>query len=151
MNSRSSVIAVMVLAAALPSSLYAKKKNDTERAVVEKMEAVPCGAKQRGVSGVGSLWASVGVTHVNSDEKLCPQYLLRTDEKEYEIRPTDSKHTYILPVGQEGEFKIKDNRMVLRIPDSDNRKMRTYEVVAIRQTDADSGAKQASDASAAKP
>src|ERR1700679_3871740 len=117
MSVKSFVIVVVAPVAAVPSSLYAKKKNDGERVMVEKMEAVPCGAKQRGVSGVGSLWASGGLTHMNSDEKLCPQYLLRTDEKEYEIRPTDHKHPFLLPVGQEGEFKIKDNHMFLKFFD----------------------------------
>ncbi len=51
------------------------------------MEAVPCGAKQTGLAGLGALWGSAGITHINSNEKLCPQYLLRTDEMDYEIRP----------------------------------------------------------------
>jgi hypothetical protein len=40
------------------------------------MEAVPCGAKQKGLSGFE---ASVGITDVHSNEKLCPQYLLRSE------------------------------------------------------------------------
>jgi hypothetical protein len=68
---------------------------------------------------------------VNSDEKLCPQYLLRTDEMEYHIRPTDGKHPVVLPVGKEGEFKIKKDRMFLKIPDGDH-KTRTYQVVAMK-------------------
>jgi hypothetical protein len=38
---------------------------------------------------LGALWGSVGITHINSNEKLCPQYLLRTDQMDYEIRPID--------------------------------------------------------------
>ena len=66
--------------------------------MLEKMEAVPCGARQRGLSGLGSVWASVGITAVNSSEKLCPQYVLRTDELEYEIRPTDYKHPVVFTI-----------------------------------------------------
>src|SRR5579871_6410702 len=65
-----------------------KNKKDEQRGMVEKMDSIPCGAKQRGVSGVGSVWASIGITHINSQEKLCQQYLLRTDDTDYEIRPT---------------------------------------------------------------
>lgn len=147
---RNSVILLLAFICLAPLAAHAKKKQG-ERAMLEKMEAVPCGARQRGVSGIGSLWASAGITHVNSDEKLCPQYLLRTDEKEYEIRPTDGKHPVVLPVGQEGEFKIKKNLMFLSIPESDDKKIRTYQVVAIRQLDAGSDHGEASDASAAKP
>jgi hypothetical protein len=135
MKIKSSLILLLVLISAVPSS--AGKKKHPERGMLEKMEAVPCGAKQKGVTGLGTLWASVGITHVNSDEKLCPQYLLRTDEMDYEIRPTDLKHATILPVGQEGEFKIKKNRMYLIFPDSPDRKTRSYEVVGMNPTSVD--------------
>jgi hypothetical protein len=103
--------------------------------MLEKMEAVPCGAKERGLTGLGTVWASVGVTHVNSDEKLCPEYLLRTDEMEYHIRPMDAKHPTVLPIGHEGEFKIKNDRMFLKVDDGD-RKTRSFRVVSENPTDA---------------
>lgn len=107
------------------------KKKHANRAMIEKMEAVPCGAKERGLTGLGSVFGSVGVTHVNSDEKLCPQYLLRTDDMEYHVRPLDHNHPVILPVGKEGEFKVSNDKLDMRIPDGD-RKMRHYQVVAMK-------------------
>ena len=68
---------------------------------------------------------------MNSNEKLCPQYLLRTDEMDYEIRPIDLKHATILPVGHEGEFKVKKNEMLLTFPEGSDRKTRSYEVVGM--------------------
>lgn len=121
---------VLTLLAAAPVYAGGKKKNQQERAMLEKMEAVPCGAKQRGLSGLGSFWASVGITAVNSNEKLCPQYLLRTDDMDYRIRPMNLKHPEVLPIGHEIVFKIKKDRMLLKVPDSD-KKMRPYEVVAM--------------------
>lgn len=112
--------------------LGAKKKKQAERGMLEKMEAVPCGAKEKGITGLGSIFASAGIQDVHSTEKLCPQYLLRTDAMEYHIRPTDGKHPVILPVGKEGEFKIKKDKMLLKVPDGD-KKTRTYQVVAITQ------------------
>src|ERR1700692_244702 len=116
-----------------------KKKDQSERGMLEKMEAVPCGAKERGLTGLGTIWASAGITHVNSDEKLCPEYLLRTDDMEYHIRPTDAKHPTVLAVGHEGVFKIKNDVMFLKVEDSDN-KMRAYRVVAVSPTVADNQA-----------
>ena len=130
MRFRNSVILICVLVAAVPVSAGGKKKNVPERAMLEKMEAVPCGAKQKGLNGLGSFWASVGITHVNSDEKLCPQYLLRTDEMDYRIRPMDLKHPVILPIGQEVVFKIRKDRMLVGVTDGD-KKMREYELVAM--------------------
>jgi hypothetical protein len=149
MSIKSSLILVLVLVSAIPLSVSAKKKQP-ERGMLENMEAVPCGAKQRGLSGLGGLWASVGVTHVNSDEKLCPQYLLRSDENEYEIRPTD-KHPTLLPVGHEAEFKVKKDVIFLKVRDGDDRKTRSYQVVRIKPTNPDSDCQKSSSAQSSQP
>ena len=126
------VIAALALVMVVPTSAAAKnKKKHGQRGMLESMQSVPCGLKERGVSGIGSLFGSIGVQHVNSNEKLCTQYLLRTDEMEYHIRPLDTKHVVLLPVGHEGEFKLKKDRMVLRIPDED-KKAREYQVIAMQ-------------------
>lgn len=127
-------LVVLILISAIPVSANGKK--DGQRAMLEKMYAVPCGASQKGLAGLGSLWASVGITHMTSNEKLCPQYLVRTDQMEYEIRPMNLKHASLLPVGHEAVIKIKKNRMLLRVADSGNHKMRSYEVVGMSQNQA---------------
>jgi len=133
------LIPALVLAMAIPAGAAEKhKKKGAERGMLERMEAVPCGAKQRGFTGIGSIFASAGIEAVNSEEKLCPQYMLRTDEMEYHIRPADKKHAVLLPVGEEGEFKIKKNRMYLKIPDGDKKK-RAYEVVSMKPLNHDEG------------
>src|SRR5215472_4689173 len=99
MNRRTPLALMLMLSLAVPA--LARKKH-ADRAMIERMEAVPCGAKERGFTGIGSVFASIGITHVNSEEKLCPQYLLRTDDVEYHVRPLDHKHNVILPVGKEG-------------------------------------------------
>jgi hypothetical protein len=79
---------------------------------------------------------------VNSDEKLCPQYEVVSDEMEYHIRPTDTKHPIVLPVGKEIVFKIKKDRMYLRVADGDQ-KMLTYTVVAEKPANSDTNAQNA--------
>jgi hypothetical protein len=144
MNAKIPVILALVATSAAP--LFAgggDKKKPPERATLERMEAVPCGAKQKGLAGLGTLWASAGITDVHSDEKLCPQYTLLTDEMQYDVRPTDLKHATILPVGKEIEFKIKKDRMYLKVPDA-HQKVQAYEVVAMKPTSSDASAKAAS-------
>jgi hypothetical protein len=148
MNFKSSIALALVLVSALPMVAGGKKKKVAPRAMLEKMEAVPCGAKQRGLSGLGTIWASAGITHVNSDEKLCPQYLLRTDDMDYEIRPTDAKHPTVLPVGQEVEIKLKNDKMMVKDPDG---KTRSYKVVAMRPVSQDDQAQDVSHKSQEKP
>jgi hypothetical protein len=143
MSFKTALILALVLISAVPLSADEKKKKQPERALLEKMEAVPCGAKEKGITGLGTVWASAGITHVNSDEKLCPQYMVITDEMEYHIRPTDTKHPVLLPVGKEIEFKIKKDQMFLKVVDGDN-KMETYHVVSMKPTNSDTEAQNSS-------
>jgi hypothetical protein len=143
MKTQAFVVVALVLAVVLPAS--AGKKKHSDRAMIEKMEAVPCGAKEKGITGLGSVFASAGIEHVNSDEKLCPQYLLRSDEMEYHVRPLDKKHPVILPVGKEGEIRVDKDKLYLTAVDGD-RKTRPYQVVSMKPTGGD-----ADKAATAKP
>ena len=134
------LIAAVMLVLALPSIAEGKsKKKQAQRGMLESMQSVPCGVKERGITGLGSIFGSVGIQHVNSNEKLCPQYLFRTDELDYHIRPLDTKHAVILPVGHEGEFKIKKDLLFLKVPDED-KKTREYQVVSVHPVKSEGGA-----------
>jgi hypothetical protein len=136
MKVKKSLIAALLLLLAVPSIAVAKDKKG-QRGMLESMQSVPCGAKERGVTGLGSVFASVGVEHVNSHEQLCPQYLLRTDEMEYHIRPLDLKHAAVLSVGHEAEFKIRKDRLFLKTADG-KEKAQAYQVVAMQPIGAES-------------
>src|ERR1700739_407211 len=151
MNIRGIFVFLLALILAVPLSAHDKKKNWVERGILEKMDAVPCGAKQTGLAGLGALWGSAGITHINSNKKLCPQYLLRTDQMDYEIRPIDLKHATLLPIGEEGEFKIKKNEMILTVTKGSDHKARSYEVVSMNPANPDSGTAKSSSASADDP
>ena len=128
---RISVIAVLVVGLGFPSGALGKdKKKHPPRGMIESMQSISCGVHSRGLNGLGSVFGSVGIEHVNSNEKLCPQYLLRTDDVEYHIRPVDLKHDVLLPIGHEAEFKIKKDRIFLKVPDGD-KKTRKYQVISM--------------------
>lgn len=147
MNTKRIFALLLGLGLAVPLSAHDKKKTGNDRGILEKMEAVPCGAKETGLAGLGALWGSAGITHINSNEKLCPQYLLRTDQMDYEIRPLDLKHATILPIGKEGEFKIKKNEMVLTMTEGADQKPRDYEVVSMDPANPDTSDAKSSSAS----
>jgi hypothetical protein len=140
MNIKTSFILTLSLVLAVSTIAESKdKKKHAPRGMVESMQSVPCGAKERGLAGLGSVFGSVGVQHVNSHEQLCTQYLFRTDEMEYHIRPLDTKHAALLPVGHEGEFKIKKDRMYLKAVDGE-KKARPYQVVSMQPLNSESKA-----------
>ena len=141
MNIKGTFVLLLALIAASPLSAHDKKKDDNGRGILEKMDAVPCGAKETGLAGLGALWGSAGITHINSNEKLCPQYLLRTDQMDYEIRPLDLKHATLLPLGKEGEYRINKDEMVLTMTAGSDQKARRYEVVSMNQANPDGESK----------
>src|SRR5260370_12180771 len=70
MKGQTLLVTMCALALAVPA--FARDKKHANRAMIEKMEAVPCGAKERGLTGLGSVFGSIGATPVDSDETLCP-------------------------------------------------------------------------------
>jgi len=90
---------------AVPLSASPKKKKGRAQAMFRKMEAVPCGANKEAYR----LGHDMGIGRKLPRElrrKLCPQYLLRTDEWNITFaRPTVT--SVVLPVGHEVEYKIK--------------------------------------------
>src|SRR5215469_6915937 len=110
------------LSGLLPSvSVAHKKERFAETGRLVEMQDVPCGTRQKGLAGVGNIFASVGVTDVNAKDKLCQEYILRTADEEYRIRPVDEKHAGLLPVGAESEFRIKKDRILLSVPEGDGK------------------------------
>jgi hypothetical protein len=53
---------------------------------------------------------------------------------EYQVRPTD-KHPVVLPVGHEGEFKVKGALYLRMAEGQGDRKMRAYQVVSEKPLD----------------
>jgi hypothetical protein len=137
------IVAALLLLLAVSGFAAGKERKTSQRGMLESMQSVPCGSKERGVTGVGSVFASVGVAHVNSHEQLCPQYYFRTDEMDYHIRPADMKHAGVLPVGKEAEFKIKKNRLFLRVPGED-KKAHEFVIVAMQPATAENKVEGAS-------
>jgi hypothetical protein len=69
---------------------------------------------------------------------------------EYHIRPVDTKHSILLPVGQEAVFRIKKGRLYLSIPDGD-RKARPFHIVAMQPMNLDSESAASSHRGSDKP
>jgi hypothetical protein len=161
MRTRQLLITAILLALGLGASSIAeaKDKKKPERGMLESMQSVPCGAKERGVTGLGSIFGSVGVEHVNSHEQLCPQYLLRTDEMDYHIRPVDLKHAEVLPVGQEAVFKLEKGQLMLRVKDGDKKdgdkskykKEQPFQVVSMEPAKSGNGVESTNYKPAEKP
>ena len=81
------------------------------------MESVSCVPNDGGVAK-----ASFG-PHMPvpvEDEKLCPEYILRSEGLPYRIRPRDHKHSVLLPMGEQAQSHFQKDRQALQIEDLNN-------------------------------
>lgn len=141
------LVSVLLLAAgasmlASRPSLAKSKTSFTESGTLTEMQAVPCGSRAKGFTGIGGLLATAGLEDVNSKDKLCQEYVLRTSYIEYRIRPVNDKEPALLPVGEKSRFRIVKDRVLLSVPDGDG-KVREYKVVGMRPLHAETDSQRA--------
>jgi hypothetical protein len=65
-----------------------------------------------------------------TQEVLCQEYILQAERVIYRIRPRDEKHPVILPVGEQAQFRLEKDKMLLSVEDLDG-KVREYIVVSM--------------------
>jgi hypothetical protein len=112
--------------------LQAKARPAYEKGVVAQMDSTTCGyAEKDGKTLAGQIFGTDG-QHKKTQETLCQEYILRGDRITYRIRPRDDKHPTLLPIGETAEFRIHKDKLLLRIPEADD-KEREYVVVSMTQ------------------
>jgi len=95
-----------------------------------QMDSAECGVDEN--SGKSFVCEVVGTdsAHKKTHALLCQEYLLQSDTVIYRIRPVDEKHTVLLPVGQNAQYRIHKDKMLLQVEDDDD-KERAYSVVSM--------------------
>ncbi len=120
------------LLAGLVGVAFGKEGPYRQKGVLADMQSVPCGYTEKGGPTLAGAIIT-GAEHKKSHELLCQEYTVKTDRVTYRIRPTDEKHPALLPVGELAEFRLKKDKMLLKIPEVD-KKEREYIVVAMTAT-----------------
>ena len=124
---KSRIILGVVLVA---SVAYAKDPKPRQSGKLLQMESVACGVDENsGKSFAGEL-IGTDSAHKKTHELLCQEYVLQTERVIYRIRPRDEKHPVLLPVGEQAQFRMQKDKMVLRVEDLDD-KDREYTVVSM--------------------
>src|SRR5215475_13421087 len=131
---RSCLVFAIVL---LASMAYGKDAKPRQSGKLLQMESVACGVDENsGKSVVGEL-IGTDSAHKKTHEMLCQEYILQTDKIVFRIRPRDEKHPVLLPVGEQAQFRIQKDKMILRVEDLDD-KDREYNVVSMTPRDSPS-------------
>lgn len=127
--------AVIVLAA----SAYARDPKPYQTGTLLRMDAVHCGTSEKDAKSFAGELLGTDSGNKKSQEVLCQEYVLQTDNVIYRLRPRDDKHPPLLPIGGHAQFRLDKDKMVLRVEDLDN-KDRNYIVVSMAPRNADAPA-----------
>jgi hypothetical protein len=95
----------------LTATAYGKEPKAYQSGKLLQMDSVSCAAQK-------------------TQQLLCQEYVLQTDKVDYRIRPRDAKHAVLLPVGEQAQFRLDKNKMLLRVQHLDNTE-RDYIVVSV--------------------
>ena len=126
----------------------AKEKRAFEKGVLVQMDSSSCGYSEKdGKTVAGQIFGTDG-QHKNTKEVLCQEYILKSDRVIYRIRPKDDKHPVLLPVGESAEFRIHKDKMILRVPESEDKEREYFVISMTPRTDAAENHKVSAQASA---
>ena len=119
------VLIVVVMCTAV---LSARNASRNRLGVLLRMESVPCGAVEASAFSKAVLGAPAPVPV--QDDRLCQEYVLRSEGLYYRIRSRDRKHPVLLPIGEQAQFRLHRDRMLLQVEDFDS-KSYEFTVLAI--------------------
>jgi len=126
MGYKSLVLASVLLAA----TAYAKEPKAYQSGKLLQMDSVKCGVDEKDAKSFAGEVIGTDSGHKKTQELLCQEYVLETDKTVYRIRPKDQKHPALLPIGEQAEFRLEKDKLLLRVEDQDS-KEREYIVVSM--------------------
>jgi hypothetical protein len=119
----------------------AKDPPSYEKGKLLSMTSVKCGTEQSSGKNLASELIGTDSGHSNTEDLLCQEYTIQTERLVYRIRPKDTKHPALLPVGDNVDFRVHKDKLYLRAPESDD-KEREYSVLSIEMRDGTSSTKR---------
>jgi hypothetical protein len=99
--------------------LHAKNASRNRLGVLLRMESVPCSAVE--TSALSKALLGTPAPAPAQDDRLCQEYVLRSEGLYYRIRSRDRKHPVLLPIGEQAQFHLRRDRMLLQVEDFDSR------------------------------
>ena len=127
-------ILVGTLALAAASVALAKDPPSYDKGTLLSMDSSMCGTAEKGSRTVTGEILGTDGEHKNTEQVLCQEYVLQGDRIVYHIRPTDTKHPILLPVGDSVQYRVRKDKMYL-LDREDDKKEREYSVISMRVRD----------------
>ena len=115
---------------ALAAAAYAKEPKPYQTGKLLQMDSVLCGTAEKDAKSFAGEMLGTDSGSKKTQEVLCQEYVLQAARVIYRIRPRDEKHPVLLPVGEQAQFRLQKDKMLLRVEDLDS-KEREYIVVSM--------------------
>ena len=125
---RSKLMLCVVLG--LASAAYAKDPKPYQTGKLLQMDSVQCGMAEKEAKSFAGEMLGTDSGSKKTQELLCQEYVVQAERVIYRIRPRDEKHPVLLPVGEQAQFRLQKDKMLLRVEDLDS-KEREYIVVSM--------------------
>jgi len=119
------------LTLAVATVTLAKDPPSYDKGVLLSMDASSCGMAEKGGKSVTGEILGTDGEHKNTQEVLCQEYVLQGDRIVYHIRPVDTKHPQLLPVGDSVRYRIHKDKMYVLDREGDT-KEREYTVTSMK-------------------
>ena len=110
--------------------LCSAKEHDYQKGTLIRMDSSSCGSQEKGSKTVAGEILGTDGEHKQTQQLLCQEYILQADHVIYRIRPADDKHPVLLPIGETAQFRISKDKLILRVPEL-NDKEHEYVVVSM--------------------
>jgi hypothetical protein len=124
-------ILVAILVSFGASASFAKDPPSYDKGTLLSMDSAACGTAEKGSKTVAGEILGTDGEHKNTEQVLCQEYVLQGDRIVYHIRPTDTKHPALLPVGDSVQYRLRKDKMYV-LDREGNQKEREYSVISMR-------------------
>ena len=122
-------VAVLVLAFA-PLGL-AKDPPSYDKGTLLSMDSSSCGMAEKGSKTLAGEVLGTDGEHKQTQEVLCQEYVLQGERIIYRIRPMNTKHSNLLPVGDTVQYRIRKDKMYVLDREGDS-KEREFTVISMQ-------------------
>ena len=112
-------------------TVFAKDVPSYDKGMLVSMDSSSCGTAEKGSKTVAGEILGTDGEHKNTQQVLCQEYVLQGDRIVYHIRPVETKHPQLLPVGDSVQFRLHNDKMYVRDREGDA-KEREYSVISMK-------------------
>jgi len=129
MRSKLTLLTLLAILA-VASAAHAKDPKTYQSGKLMQMDSVSCGMAEKDAKSFAGEVLGTDSGSRKTQEVLCQEYVLQAERVIYRIRPRDEKHPVLLPVGEQAQFRLQKDKMLLRVEDLDS-KEREYIVMSM--------------------